>query len=241
MPSSSLARWSADRSVGTKVLAAVVLAAVVALAVGAVSVLGMRGLAAGAAAVYEEGAVPLQVLGELNLAQDDTRRELLNVLVSQSPADIEDNRGDVGTADARFRELGATYREHAVQQGGGREAVLDDLMTAWESYSAVRDQTLMPLAVDSLVREYDAAAKAQAAPITEVIEEKVAALIAIEDASAKALRADADERASSATRLTVLGAAGRARPRHGAGGAGGPTDHPAAGAGERGAGRGRRR
>ena len=88
---------------GPRLLAAVVLAAVVALAVGAV--VGRSACAAwppAAAAVYEEGAVPLQVLGELNLAQDDTRRELLNVLVSQSPADIEDNRGDVGTADARL-------------------------------------------------------------------------------------------------------------------------------------------
>ena len=52
------------------------------------------------------------------LEEADARdRELLNVLVSQSPADIEDNVGDVKADDDRLATAMAAYKEFSLDGG----------------------------------------------------------------------------------------------------------------------------
>ncbi len=177
-------RWFADRTVGVKILAAVLTAAAVALLVGGVAVSQFRSLASHANALYLEGVVPLKQLADINLAQDDARREVLSVLAAQSQELIDDNLGDVRGADARFLDGLAAYREHAVEQGGGRVEHVDELVRLWKDYTAVRDAELLPLAVATKLREFEAAQEAQAAPGLEKVEEGVLALVAIEDAAA---------------------------------------------------------
>ncbi len=158
----SPARWFADRSVGTKVTAAVLSAAAVAAAVGAVSVSKVRTLSHSGQAIYQEGAVTLQQLGAVNLAQDDARRELLNVLVSATPADVADNTGDVRDADERFRTSLDAYRAHAREQGGERGETAERAQEAWDRYAAVRDGKLLPLATRHDVAGFSAAHSAEA-------------------------------------------------------------------------------
>ncbi len=67
-------RWFADRKVGTKVLVAVLSAASVAATVGTVAVLNVRDLADRSDALYEQGLVPAQVVGQALLSQDSARR-----------------------------------------------------------------------------------------------------------------------------------------------------------------------
>ncbi len=86
-------RWFGDRSVGAKILVAVLTAAVVAVTVGIVAVANLRSVQAKAEAMYEQGLVPVDLIGDAKVAQDDARRELLNVLISQSRRGHRRQRG----------------------------------------------------------------------------------------------------------------------------------------------------
>ena len=97
-------RLFADRPVGTKVIVAVLVAALVAVAVGALAVLNLRSLASASDAIYEEGLRPVALIGQARSAQADARRELANVLIAQSAADIADNEGDVKTQEGMLLE-----------------------------------------------------------------------------------------------------------------------------------------
>ena len=151
-------RWFADRKVGTKVLVAVLSAATVAATVGTVAVVNVRRLADRSQALYEEGVVPAQIIGQALLAQDSARRELLNVLVSQAQADIDDNLGDVKSGDDDLATAMAAYEEFPLD--GGKAEHVETVATEWAAYQAVREAKLVPLAIDSKLVEYDATSKA---------------------------------------------------------------------------------
>ncbi len=195
-------RWFADRRVGTKVLVAVLSAAAVAGTVGVVAVVNVRELSDRSTALYEQGLVPARVLGEAMLAQDSARRELLNVLVSQTPADIEDNVGDVESDDDALATAMADYK--AFPLDGGRAEHVETVAREWSAYQAVREAELMPLAIASRVTDFYGVNEAKASVHLEAVEEALLALQAIEVEDGKALRDDAQEAASAATRTIVL-------------------------------------
>ena len=198
---SPVTRWFGDRKVGTKVLVAVLSAAAVAGTVGTVAVVNVRGLADRSHALYEQGLVPVQVVGQALLAQDSARRELLNVLVSQTPADIEDNLGDVKSDDDALATAMAEYKEFSL--GGGRAEHVDTVAQEWAAYQAVRDAKMVPLAIDTRVVEFDAVSKDEAAGHLEAVEEALHALEVIELEEGEALRDEAQDAASAATRTIV--------------------------------------
>ena len=198
---SPVTRWFADRKVGTKVLVAVLSAAAVAGTVGVVAVVNVRDLSDRSAALYEEGLVPAQVVGHALLSQDSARRELLNVLVAQSPADIEDNLGDVKSDDAALASAMAEYKQFPLD--GGRAEHVETVGREWAAYQAVRDAKLIPLAVATRVVEFDAVSKAEAFVHLEAVEDALHALATIEDEDGRALRDEAADAAAAATRTIV--------------------------------------
>ena len=195
-------RWFADRRVGTKILVAVLAAVLTALSVGVLAISSLRSLSTSAAEIYQEGLVPVRLVAAAALAQDQARRELLNVLASQSPEAIEDNRGDVASQTETFDQAMDEYRVHAVEQGGGRVELLEEAEQAWAEYVAVRDKTLLPLAVDSKIVQFDVA-NSQAAAFVERVEESLAELAKIEDRDSAARRDAAAALAAGAVRSTI--------------------------------------
>jgi methyl-accepting chemotaxis protein len=175
---SPVTRWFGDRRVGTKVLVAVLSASAVAGTVGTVAVVSVHGLAERSEVLYEQGLVPARVLGAAMLSQDSARRELLNVLVSQAPADIEDNVGDVEGDDDALATAMAEYKTFPLD--GGRAEHVETVAREWSAYQAVRDAELMPLAVASRVTEFYGVNEARAAVHLEAVEEALLALQAIE-------------------------------------------------------------
>ena len=79
-------RWFADRKVNTKVLIAVGSLAVVAGSVGAVSISKLASVDAAATSVYEQGAVPVGLIGEIRQDTLRTRLAVVNHAVSSSAA-----------------------------------------------------------------------------------------------------------------------------------------------------------
>ncbi len=194
-------RWFANRKVGSKILVAVLSAATVALTVGAVAVVNLRDLADKSHALYAQGLVPVQIVADAQLAQDQARRELGNVMIAQSQADIDDNRGDVTSNDDALATAMAEYKEFPLD--GGKAEHVATVGREWAAYQAVRDAKLLPLAIDSKVAEFDAISKAEAQVHVEAVEEALHALAEIEDADAQRLRDEAATAASSATRITL--------------------------------------
>ena len=198
---SPVTRWFADRRVGTKVLVAVLSAAAVAGTVGVVAVVNVRELSDRSTALYEQGLVPAQALGQALLSQDSARRELLNVLVAQTPADIEDNLGDVESDDDALATAMAAYEEFPLD--GGKAEHVEAVAREWAAYQAIREQELVPLAIDTKVAEFNAV-NSEAAVHLEAVEEALHALEAIELEDGKALRDQAQDAAAAATRTIVL-------------------------------------
>jgi methyl-accepting chemotaxis protein len=199
---SPVTRWFADRKVGTKVLVAVLSAAAVAATVGGVAVVNVRDLADRSDALYEQGLVPAQVVGQALLSQDSARRELLNVMVAQSKVDIDDNLGDVKSDDEALATAMAEYKRFPLD--GGRAEHVDAVAREWAAYQAVRDAKLVPLAIESKLVQFDAISKAEAAAHLEAVEDALHALETIELEDGEALRDQAHDAAAAATRTILV-------------------------------------
>ena len=194
-------RWFADRKVGSKILVAVLSASAVAVTVGGVAVVNMRELADKGHDLYAEGLVPVHIIADARLAQDSARRELGNVIIAQSQADIDDNVGDVRSDDDALASAMAKYKEFPLDNG--RAEQVETIAKEWAAYQAVRDDKLLPLAIDTKVAEFDAVMKAEGAAHVEAVETALDALAAIEDEDARQLRDEAEAAAASATKLTL--------------------------------------
>ncbi len=199
---SPVTRWFADRKVGTKVLVAVLSAAAVAATVGGVAVVNVRDLADRSDALYEQGLVPAQVVGQALLSQDSARRELLNVMVAQSKVDIDDNLGDVKSDDEALATAMAEYKRFPLD--GGRAEHVDAVAREWAAYQEVRDAKLVPLAIESKLVQFDAISKAEAAAHLEAVEDALHALETIELEDGEALRDQAHDAAAAATRTILV-------------------------------------
>jgi len=196
-------RWFADRRVGTKIMVAVLAAVLTALSVGVLAISSLRSLSASATDIYQEGVVPVRAVAAAGLAQDQARRELLSVLTSQTPADVEDNRRDVAEETEAFAQALDVYREHAVEQGGGRVELVGQVEQAWDEYVTFRDATLLPLAAKGDVAGFATASAGRAAEDVEQVEVGLGELAAFEDRDSAARRDEAGAVAGKAVGSTV--------------------------------------
>jgi len=208
----SPSRWFRDRKVGTRILVAVLAAVLTALGVGVLTVTGLRSMSAGATDIYQEGLVPVRLVAAAQLAQDQARRELLNVLASRTPEGIADNKGDTAGQAETFRAAVTEYRDHAEKQGGERGgervALVEQVQQSWDAYTVLVDQTLMPLAEKGDVVAFTRVNDGPASPLVEQVEQDLAALDALEvhETDARLSAAVAVAGTSQRTTLGLLGA-----------------------------------
>lgn len=189
-----------DLSVAVKIMSAVILASLVALVAGALGVLNARDLGQHSESIYSQGLKPVVALDRAYVAQDDDRRELLNVLISVDAAERADNAADVKAADEAFAAAIEEYRPFT--DGSGHEDELAAVESAWAQYSTVRDTVLMPLALAGDVAGF-AAERDAAAESSEAVESTLTALAAFEDADAAELNALAQDKVQDVLVRTV--------------------------------------
>ena len=99
-----------DRSVGTKVLLAVLLASLVAAVVGVVGIRSGSSISAGAHRLYTQGAVPLDALATARGANDKMRQRVLLHLAGPA-ADKPRREKEIAEFDTVFDERSTAFGE----------------------------------------------------------------------------------------------------------------------------------
>ena len=191
-------RWFADCKVGTKVLIAVGSLAVVAGSVGAISINGLSSVDAAANAVYEQGAVPVGLIGEIRQDTLRTRLATVNHAVSSSPAAMATYEAAIQEEDAKLDATVEEYRPYASEPEH-----LEEFLAAWASYRQVRDDELLPLSRANDLMGFEAVRDAESKPFTDAATQALSALQEADLAHAEAEAAAAHDTYVTA-RTTVL-------------------------------------
>ena len=133
-----LGRVFADRSVGTKILVAVLTASLVALVVGVVGISSAASINSRAEQIYTDGAVPLDALATARGANDKMRQRVLLHLAGPK-ADKPRREKEIAEFDKTFDEKIAVFGKTTAD-----EKTLADYVAATTAYRAFRDQTILP-------------------------------------------------------------------------------------------------
>ncbi len=133
-------RWFADRKVATKIFTAVGAVALVAGSVGGLAISRLASLDAVAKSVYEEGAVPVGLIGELRQATLRAREDVANHALTDGSSSKQRYVEDLQGEDDEVGRLVAEYTPHVK-----RPDLLEDFTSAWIGYQEVRDEQLLPL------------------------------------------------------------------------------------------------
>lgn len=136
-----LARVFADRGVLTKIATVVGLLTALALVVGAVAINGMRTMNHDADAIYTHGVLPVQQIDDVQLAMDQTRRNMLNYAISTTPANLKKYEEALAENDDAFTANLNIYRANSIDP-----AAADTMGTDWAEFQRLRDSALMPAA-----------------------------------------------------------------------------------------------
>jgi methyl-accepting chemotaxis protein len=135
--------WWGDRSVKTKIFAAVGLTATVAAGIG---VLGLTALGATQDrldAVYSDVALPLDYLGSVDGAFTESNALLTEMLIQADDAGEAAVNEQIAVADARLDERFALY---SASDMSGRSEARDAFEAAVTEWRQIRDAELLPLA-----------------------------------------------------------------------------------------------
>ena len=202
----AVSRWFRDRTVNSKVLVAVGAVALVAVGVGSVSVTRLSSVDAAAAQVFEEGALPVGMIGELRQTTLRTRLQVVNHGMSSTTASREKYEAEIAKQDQAVEEIVAEFAPHVDDQ-----APLEDFRAAWAGYQQVRDEQLLVLSragnrdTFERVRDEEASTFTEAATValTQLEETEIA------EAAARADQAH-DTYLSARTTLVALLAVGLA-------------------------------
>ncbi len=186
-------RWFADRKVNTKVLLAVGSMAVVAGSVGAVSISGLASVDAAATMVYEQGAVPVGLIGEIRQDTLRTRLATVNHAVSSTPAAMATYEKTIQDEDAALAAAVEEYRPYASEPEH-----LAEFETAWAAYQQVRDEKLLPLSRSRDLAGFEEARDTESKPFTDAATEALSSLQESDLAHA--------EQEAAAAHTTYLGA-----------------------------------
>ncbi len=191
-------RWFADRKVNTKVLIAVGSLAVVAGSVGAVAINELASVDAAATSVYERGAVPVGLIGEIRQDTLRTRLAVVNHAVSSTPAAMATYETTVKEEDAALEAAVAKYAPFASQPEH-----LEEFQAAWTAYQEVRDGKLLPLSRSRDLAGFEKVRDTESKPLTDAATEALTALQEA-DLAAAGDQAAAAHATYTGARTTVL-------------------------------------
>jgi methyl-accepting chemotaxis protein len=195
-----MSRWINDRPMNTKIMLIIGLMATAVVAVGISSLVRMSALNAEAKALYDSSVLPIQHLGTLGTAMRQTRADVLNYVISQSPQNVAKFDAAIKADEAKVDEAFAEYEKETAAPDK-----VTELRAAWSQYQTARQQIL-----DAAGRHDPAAVETirdtVSGPAANKAEQVVAALQEIErqDAESGAANADAAFRSARTTTIVIL-------------------------------------
>jgi methyl-accepting chemotaxis protein len=177
-----------DLKVRTKILAAVSIAGVVALAVGITGLAALSGTTAAAQRIYSKNVSGTGAVGDIKAAMLQARLDITNHAVAQDATMKADSRAafakDIQTVEAAI----TAYRDSSP---AGGPAVVQDLLTAWQSYAQIATDKQIPAAESHDMAAWQDIRKTQTTPLITAAFRTIDALDAAEDHSAAESAADA--------------------------------------------------
>jgi methyl-accepting chemotaxis protein len=136
-PSRGLAGWLGNRPMNTKILLIIAVLGVAAVGVGTLSLARMATLNSKASSLYRNSVLPLEQIEGLSKIMRQTRSDVLNVVISQSPANMDKFEQACRNDDAQFNAQLADYE---------KESTLPDLVSqlraAWNDYERDKQQLI---------------------------------------------------------------------------------------------------
>jgi methyl-accepting chemotaxis protein len=194
-------RWFADRKVGTKLILAVTSVAVV---TGVTTVVALQRFDANKTAldyIYEQTMLPSSDIADVRVAAMTARLETLNLLISQTDAGMAENEAAIEAAD---QVIDKQFAEYTATDMTGREAQVAAFEQSWATYTAVRDQKLIPLAKASELVEFEQVRDEEAGPAATAALAALAKLADIESKAAADTVAQAKQGNDSGVRSILL-------------------------------------
>jgi methyl-accepting chemotaxis protein len=185
----------------TKVVAPVAVAAVVA---GSIGFLGLSALADTQDrinALYADVTVPINDLGKIDAALEESNFLLSELLLNTDPAALEQVQQHIASEDAELDELFAKYTATDMT---GREEARDGFAAALDAWRTERDSNLIPLALSiNNGAEFVAARDAGASASFEEAMTSLADLKSIEEGAGETFVAEAQSAYESQRVLSI--------------------------------------
>ncbi|SCX44265.1 methyl-accepting chemotaxis protein [Klenkia marina] len=205
--STALTRFWGDRSVKTKVLAAVATASAVAGAIGVVGIVALNDSSATTQRIYESNLTSVAAIAAMNSDMQDVRIQNRNAILA---ADQDATRTALQAADdaaASFVENTATYT--SVGMDDQKWALVNDATTQLQTAQQTADQVTAPLALANAYDEWVTANDAQIRPLFDKIQDDLDQLTQLESAqaaeAAAAAQASATRSRTSSIVILVVG------------------------------------
>ncbi len=130
-------QWIADRPMNTKILLIIAVLAITASGVGILSLSRMSTLNGKATDLYDSGVLPMEHVQELATTMRQTRADTLDMVVSQSVANMDKYEQAARNDDAIFDKKITVYEKESVAP-----AMLSQFRAAWSDYRQDRQQLI---------------------------------------------------------------------------------------------------
>ncbi len=193
-----LARWFADRKVGTKIGAAVLVCVAFLAVQGGNDYLRLGQLASSSEQIYTEGAQPLEELDVARTAVSSMRQRVL-LHVAGETGDKDRREREIDEFDALFDQHVEAYAGHAADPktlAGYRQAVA--------AYREFRDGTILPRSSAGAGATEVTKILAECDQLYAPIEELGEKLAAEQVNAVQAIFSDAQQQAASAKRVLIV-------------------------------------
>ncbi|WP_369832198.1 methyl-accepting chemotaxis protein [Blastococcus sp. TF02-8] len=186
----------------TKVLSAVGVTAVVAAGIGALGIAGLSEAASQADELYSSNLLGAVEVATMDSIVSDIRIVTRDALLAESPEATQEKFAIIDGYRADFQHSAEAYV--ATGMSPDRQALLDDVLAGMESYTAMQETVLGPLAVAYDIRGWVAANQTQVAPVITALSEDLQALRDLEERYAAEAAAAVREDYESQRNLTVV-------------------------------------
>ncbi|GAA3013418.1 methyl-accepting chemotaxis protein [Actinokineospora diospyrosa] len=195
-----VARWLANRRVGTKVLGTVGLLAVVAAGVGVLSIARMGSMDASADKLYTHGLLPVEQIYEVRVDMESTRRNVLNHALSTTPETLAKYEQALRDDDAAFTEDLDAYAKYTADP-----SLVEQVRSKWAEYQRIRDEQVLPAGRAHDVERVGALRDTLLVPAAKAAEDLVVQMVTREVAAAEQRREQVtDDYQSSRTTIIIV-------------------------------------
>ncbi len=190
-----------DRSVRTKIVAAVAVASVIAGVVGVMGLVALGGARDQATKIYDAHVLGLSALGDVRAAVYEMRLDSRSAVLGDSRTERRDLVEQQRETYQDFVDATKSYEATGVD--AEQREVFETLTSQAAEYEAVQRDTLGPVATAGDLRAWNEANIASARPLTDAMNESLATLVHLEEVRAKASVDDINDSYAS-TRTTQV-------------------------------------